>query len=64
MLFAKIAVHAPEDYAVGRKDYMYAFLELLGMDRDRVIFIKEPVGTGTGASLRFAISDTCLYMPT
>lgn len=44
LMFAKIAVHAPPDYAVNRKEYMYQFLELLGMDRERVIFVKEAVG--------------------
>lgn len=25
-------------------DYMYQFLELVGMDRERIIFISDPVG--------------------
>lgn len=49
LVVAKIALHGPHgpddsDHR-HRKEYMYEFLELLGMDRDRIIFIEDtPVG--------------------
>lgn len=43
---SKIAVHAPAKDNGRRKEYLYQFLELLRVDRERIIFIDEhkPVG--------------------
>ncbi|CAM9436075.1 unnamed protein product, partial [Hapterophycus canaliculatus] len=37
----KIAVHAPAAAKKGRKEYMSQFLELLGMQKERVIFLQK-----------------------
>ncbi|CAM9948611.1 unnamed protein product [Scytosiphon promiscuus] len=37
----KVVVHAPAEAKKGRKEYMCQFLELLGVQRDRLIFLKD-----------------------
>lgn len=39
----KIAVHAPAAVKKGRKERMYQFFELLGMRRERTIFLQKEV---------------------
>lgn len=34
---------APAEDSADRKQYMYQFLELLGLGRERIVFIEEPV---------------------
>lgn len=39
----KIAVHAPDPNFEHRTKYMYEFFELLGLGRNRIIFMEEEV---------------------
>lgn len=39
----KIAVHAPDRRSEGHARYMYEFLELLRIERSRVIFVHQEV---------------------